>query len=208
MKNNKQTTMTEYLEREYIGKAKDKNYYVKMEIVKETDAKLRMIGILYDDTERAMKESTKQLGDQYTHRTLVRTLFAHIEGELSLMKQTVILWHRLNAINLSPLELRKLVDIPMIFDNSQIAIKPLRIPLKDSLKFTFGLLGSIPGKSAINIDTKSPGWISFCKAITIRDNLMHPKVEENLIMTEQGMEQVILAWNWFKDISSQLLPNK
>src|SRR6266496_1579679 len=137
MKNNKQTTMTEYLEREYIGKAKDKNYYVKMEIVKETDAKLRMIGILYDDTERAMKESTKQ---------------------------TVILWHRLNAINLSPLELRKLVDIPMIFDNSQIAIKPLRIPLKDSLKFTFGLLGSIPGKSAINIDTKSPGWISFCKA--------------------------------------------
>src|SRR6266498_1832614 len=112
MKNNKQSTMAEYVEREYRGKAKDKNFYIKMEIANETDAKLRMIGILFDDTERAMKESTKQLGDQYTYRTLVRTLFAHIEGELSMMKQTVILWYRLKAIKLTDLDLRKLVDEP------------------------------------------------------------------------------------------------
>jgi hypothetical protein len=201
MDNHQRSTWVDLLESEYQGKDKDEQYYIKLDIARELDAKLRMNDILFDDTKRAMQEATVQPGDQFKYRTLVRTLFAHIEGQLSGIKQIVLRWYRLRAITLTDEELGKLVDESTTFGELKVA--PIRQPLKENLKFSFKMLGLTPGRTPVNIDTNSPGWRAFCASIDIRDDLIHPKVEQDLVIAEPGMRQVMHAWKWFQEVSSQ-----
>ncbi len=206
METHKSFSMVEYVEKQYAGRARDDKYQLLIEVAKQVDSQHRFVDILFEDTRAAMKETLEQTGNQYKRRTLVRTIFAHIEGELSMMRQTVLLWHQLKAITLSDQSLRKLADEIAIFgDDSLMPEKPKRLSLKDNLKFTFEILGSTPGRSHISIDTQSEGWNAFGSAIKIRDNLTHPKAEEHFLMTDSDVEQVMLAWSWFVGVSSQAL---
>jgi hypothetical protein len=203
---NRKLTMVEYVENQYQGKDKNDLFDIQMRLAVESDSKLRLIGILYDDTKAAMEECSKEPNNQFKRRNLVRTLFAHIECELSLMRQTALLWHRLEAIELTKDELQKLGDeITIAGDDSLISEKPKRLRLTDNIKFTFALFGKTPGKSTVYIDTNSTGWDSFTKSIKIRDRLMHPKVEEDLILRDEDVVQVMLSWDWFKYTSALVL---
>jgi hypothetical protein len=176
MHNNMKSTMTERVEAEYAGKAKHDRYHLSMRIARQLDDNQRLFDILIDDTELAMKGATERLGDQHKYRTLVRTIFAAIQGQLSIMKQTVILGYGLKAIKLTDLDIQKLHDeISISGIDFPSSMKPIYLGLKDDVKFTFDIIALLPGVSARNIDTTSRGWHSFCKAITIRDNLTHPQ---------------------------------
>lgn len=195
----------ELIEKEYHGKPKDAIYYSKLELANNTDARLRLINILSDDARIALEELQLEPQDQYRQRTLVRTLFANIEGQISLFKQNIIDWFRAHGCTLTKGELEKLVDKPTIFEtNPEISVFPKRLSLKDNIKFTFEIYALKLGELNIKIDSNDRGWDSFCKAIVIRDGLMHPKSERDINLSETKIKTAIHAWLWFNDVSTKL----
>ena len=206
MDTNRRQTMVEYVERWYQEKGKDEKFDIQMELANAADAKIRMNDILFDDIRSALEDVNKQSDSQFKRRTFIRTMFAHIEAQLSMMRQVVVTWYRLGAIKVNDDDLKKLADeIRVAWDPSQIPEKTIRLKLTDGIKFTFKLFGSTPGKSFITFDTNSTGWQSFLIAVKIRDNLMHPKIEQNLLISDADFMHILNAWGWYSDISSRVL---
>jgi hypothetical protein len=200
--------MVEYVENQYRGSDKDHKYAVQMDLATHADSQLRLINILFEDARIAMEECSKEPDNQFKRRTLVRTLFSHIECQLSIMRQAALTWHRLGAIKLTEKDLQRLGDeIKITGDDVLMPGKPRRLKLIDNFKFTLKVYGQTPGKSSINIDIKSEGWNSFPLSIKIRDNLMHPKTEENLLLTDIDIKNVMTTWGWFIETITQASKN-
>jgi len=198
--------MREIAERNYKGKVSPEKYAAMLQLADEVEAALRLNNILFEDTGAALELASQDVNDGFRRRTLVRTLFAHIEGTLSRMRQVAIYWHRLDAIRLSDRDLRRCADEAALVGLSlPRGKKPIHMPLKDAVKFSFKLFGSTPGKLPVEIDAGSQGWRDFCEAIKVRDKLAHPKIESDLLMLPEDSEKVMRAWMWWVEISSRVL---
>jgi hypothetical protein len=209
METNRRQTMAQYVENEYQGKARDNQFELQMQLAIEADARIRMFDVLYDDTRSSFDRLNEDQTSQFNRRTLVRTLFSHIEAQLSIMRQTVLTWHRLGAIKLPNDDLRKLADeIRVTWDASQIPGIPIRLKLIDSIKFTYQIFISSLDRSRVDVDFSSQGWQSFLIAVTIRDKLMHPKIEQDLLISDSDLMHVLVAWNWYQEISARVFLNR
>lgn len=200
--------MVQYVESQYEGKTRGEQFELQMMLAKEADARKRMFDILYDDTKSAFDQLSNNKEAQFNRRTFVRTLFAHMEAQLSIMRQTVLTWHRLGAITLSDNDLRKLADeIRVTWDAAYIPGTPIRMKLIENIRFTLKLYSSTFSRSAVDVDSTADGLQSFLIAVTIRDNLMHPKVEQNLFISDPDLIHVIKAWDWYQEISARAFLN-
>ena len=173
-----------------------------MEVAIATAAIIRMNDILAFDAKVVFEGLGKDSRNQFWRRTFVRTMFANIEAQLSMMKQLAVRCHRLDFIKLSEIDLRKLADeIQLIWDASHIPGQPIRLPLIENVKFALKVFSSIPIIQPISVDTSSQGWQSLVIAVSVRDRLTHPKTEHDLFVTDSDVSRILAAWKWFGELT-------
>lgn len=155
---------------------------------------------LEDDWDRANWELEIVEDKQFRRRTLVRTLFAVIEGTIFALKHRIMEDYKIEIIDLSPEEYAVLAEESYRLDNRGHLKKSNSYPgLQGNTRFTFSIYARIRGaSSAFTIPLgKDARWQSFCTAIDIRNRLMHPKSTEDLIVSDSEWEAVQAAEDWF-----------
>jgi len=139
--------------------------------------------------------------DQYSRRTLVRTLFAMIEGVVFALKQRVLEEHRIGRIELSTAEYAVLAEESYdLKDSGQTKTSSNHQRPKANVKFAFpiharALGGHFELQPSLEQD---PRWQSFCRSIEIRNRLVHPKSLEDLIVSDSDLKDVLDAAAWFR----------
>lgn len=148
----------------------------------------------------------EQLGfdedDQFYRRTLVRTLFAMVEGAVFALKQEALEQYRIGKLELSPGEHAMLSEVSYSLKKSGAVNESSCYPkLIANIKFTFPICARAWG-TLFEFDpplSKEPKWGKFCQAIEIRNRLMHPKSLEDLEVQDSDLTDVLDAASWFSE---------
>lgn len=134
-----------------------------------------------------------ELDNQFARRTLVRTLFAFIEG----------MTHQLASVAIAsaPLELG-------IFSADELAIlrdeQGHRQRFRDRIKTVLRLYARIHG--ATFEPEMDAGWTALCKANDLRDRLTHPKGAASLQVSKEDCRNTIAAASqWYQVTVAALL---
>jgi len=159
---------------------------------------------LKSDVDIAINELSTTTDDikQYRLRVLVRTLFASIEGNIAIFKQILLGCNDIKSIQLENDDLEIIIENERTINDK--LIKPKRISLKDVVKFIFTTFAMEISKSEFKINTDSKEWQAFCDSIKLRDRLMHPKTNRDMVITNQEKNDLILASKWFFETSTFL----
>lgn len=159
---------------------------------------------LKSDVDIAIHELSSTTDDlkQYRLRVLVRTLFASIEGNIAIFKQILLGCNDIGSIHLENDDLAIIIENERTI-NDQV-IKPKRTPLKDVVKFIFTTFAMEISRREFKIDTDSKEWEAFCDSIKLRDRLTHPKTNNDMTITNQEKDDLLLASKWFFEASTFL----
>jgi len=139
--------------------------------------------------------------DQFCRRTLVRTLFAMIEGSVFALKQLILEEHRIiGKIELSPAQYAILSEEKYDLEESGVLRTLNTHPkLESNIKFTLPFYAHALGMS-FEFDPplgEEPGWGSLCQAHKKRNRLMHPKSQDDLTVSDGDLDDTLSAASWF-----------
>lgn len=169
------------------------------------DKHQELIEVLRDDwldVTELLRESEELYEDniQLNRRTLVRTLFAFVEGTLYAMKQQILVEYSLDRVQLSPAEFAILSEEAYTLKESGLlrAIKNY-LQIKANVKFTLPFFAE---KNDTNFEftpslKDNPIWQDFCSGVEIRNRLMHPKALEDLNVKDEEIESIVRTGEWF-----------
>lgn len=134
---------------------------------------------------------------EFARRCLCRTIFSMIEGQISFLKASALLFSVNHENCFSEQEILALQDRDsFVTDNGTVATRPAKIRLKDNLKLAFRLYGRSRGEE-YKINYQTPGGMAFTIAIGIRDRLSHPKDSKDWIIGKDKAKLILEAWSWF-----------
>jgi hypothetical protein len=163
----------------------------------------RFYDLIYDleeDWDQATWELEIIEDEQFRRRTLIRTLFAVIEGTIFALKHLLLEEHRVGILDLSPAEYAVLAEESYRVDQRGKLRGSVRYPsLKGNIKFTFSMYALARGASSEFTKplAEDSRWQSFCNAIDIRNRLMHPKSADDLIVSDLEWKDVQASREWF-----------
>jgi hypothetical protein len=180
-----------------------------MEEYKEFEARCSRHGELMEDLLFDWYYASEQLDpedfdeiEQLHRRTLVRTLFAWIEGSVFAMKREVLEHHKLGRLSLSVAECAILREESYTLrDSGDTDVSPSYAKLLPNIKFTFPIYARAWGKS-FEFDpplSAEPRWQKLHRAYQIRNRLMHPKSMEQLAVSDSDLEDVLSGASWFEE---------
>lgn len=168
---------------------------------------IELVEDLREDWCNAVEELRISDSDQFFRRTLIRTLFAMIEGAVFALKQLILEEHRMEKVNLSPAEYAVLSEESYnLKESGVLRVLDNYLRLKANIKFTLPFYARALGmlfKFEPPLD-KEPRWGSLCRAINKRNQLMHPKSQEDLVVGDHDLEDALSAASWFIEQLDQL----
>lgn len=153
---------------------------------------------------KMVKKSTKP----FWRRTLVRSLFACIEGINHRMKFVAMGMAEVNSVKLSRAEHALLREEAYnLNDNGDAISSKSKLKTADNLLFTLRTTARA-SKSSYTIDKASENWYSFKEALKIRDRITHPKTSGDLVISDSELKAIQKTLNWYitsvKDVLSIL----
>lgn len=153
--------------------------------------------ILTDDVEEIRQYGAKNQND-FARRALLRTHFAFIEGMVFQFQLLAIAYQKdfpsaFSHQDVSILEEKKY----QLKDNGQIEARDNFQKLPAKLLFSIKAYASTCGVD-FKPDTSHHGWAAFKRYLSIRNDLMHPKSVENLILDNKKLTDATEAADWFK----------
>jgi hypothetical protein len=180
-----------------------------MEEYKEFEARCSRHGELMEDLLFDWYYASEQLDpediddeEQLHRRTLVRTMFAWIEGSVFALKREVLEHHELGRLSLSAAECAILREESYTLrDSGAIDVSPSYARLLPNIKFTFPVYARAWGKS-FEFDPPLSAelrWQKLHRAHQIRNRLMHPKSIEQLVVSDSDLEDVLSGASWFEE---------
>lgn len=130
-------------------------------------------------------------------RTLVRAVFALIEGITYRIKQTAlelddVLDRRLTATERMAIE----EQAGRIDDSGQVKVRAEYPALVGNVRFAFNMLEKATS-SEFELDVGAVGWQAFKSSISVRDRITHPKQASDLEVTATETASLITAHLWF-----------
>lgn len=133
--------------------------------------------------------------EQFWRRTFVRAVFAQIEGKTFLMKRTA---HDRPSVQFSPAERSVLTEddyeVNTLNNKGEVTTRQTRNSTASNIKFAFKSLARARTPTvALNLD----GWDALLTGIHIRDRLTHPKQLEDLTVSDDDLDAVKVASDWF-----------
>jgi hypothetical protein len=162
---------------------------------------------LAEDVERSQKliertpGRTDSFGQDFARRTFVRTVFSEVEGFCALaMDQARSLCTGKGSFksDYTPEERAVLRgQVPRLDDSGRPEFDDLKMKTLPAIRFALSLAGR-GDQSLPQIDYKrAEGWPAVRVAIQIRDRLTHPKEPKDLDVTDEDLEHVRAAREWF-----------
>jgi hypothetical protein len=154
-----------------------------------------MIQILGKDCKEHY-EAIQNNQSQTQRRAYVRSVFALIEGVLYCTKTaTASLGVLLSKLSINELVVLNGTQLE-VNDKGDVASKPLHPRFLNNFKFTFKIFSkSLGSKFTLNISGQ--GWQSLCRAVKVRDRLMHPKIVSDLQVGDTEIIDTKSALEWF-----------
>ncbi len=148
-------------------------------------------------TEKLLKENNTQ---EY-RRIHIRILFTSLESVLSIIKDITqeLLFSNFDKGGELNIQKASLLDNYSYRIGKTGKIKRVNniISFKDNTAFTLRSFAEEAGVS-INFFGDS-GWQSFQEAIKIRNKITHPKIEKDLLISDENMKVLGNAQRWFMD---------
>lgn len=133
----------------------------------------------------------------FRRRSVIRAIFAAIEGQLWVMKQEFL---EVAGPTLTPAEVAMLREVQYGFGGSGGAVeKPARITLKENISFAIAMMDRLhPGTT---VDRGDGGWEALAKSLKVRDRLMHPKSTADIEVSEDEITTALQAQLWFMELT-------
>ena len=180
-------------------KGKDRDDFLLL--LDSFDTRDKLFHALLEDFQTANDLLKGQFQSQYNRRTFVRTSFAMIEGLLNVLTQTVLETSKNRFFELSKDELEKITEQTK---NTKGELRPKFISLAEKVQFSFKVFSQKMGGFSFEVDTTTTEWRNFEFAITVRNQLMHPRTPEDLILDEKQLSLVLGSSIWFINMYKNL----
>lgn len=166
------------------------------QIQQETKADQELKETLASDVQICI-DTLKQQDTQFARRSLVRTIFAAIEGLTHTLKRAAL--HHDGLFNERLREVDRVYLKEECFDlddNGKVKTRKSKIPLKTNVRLAFRTFAHM-ARLTLTLNVGDAGWDYFLKGIAIRDRLTHPKNSESLMVSDDEMETVENSYTWF-----------
>jgi len=142
---------------------------------------------------------------QFARRTLVRTLFAFIEGLTNQLSSVAAASAPTEAGIFTFEEIAALREQSYdVNEQGEVETRAARIALKRRIRLAFRCYPRIHGAS-FSPDFGGQGWSRLQEAIRIRDRLTHPKRDADLSVSDSDLGSVDAASAWYQDAILGLL---
>lgn len=159
---------------------------------------------LESDVVRAEALVTAEPKDDFARRTLVRTVFAEVEG----LCASAIDWSRYYASETSVFKESYTLAERSFLATRQVAKlnqrgeaewQPTTYPTtKQTIRFALSLVGRRAATQPA-IDYGDGGWEALCKGMAVRDRLMHPQTVDHVSVSDDDLAYMRRGRTWFID---------
>lgn len=130
-------------------------------------------------------------------RTLVRAVFAMIEGITYRIKQTALELDDVLDRRLTVTERMAINEqTGRVDDSEQVKVRKESPTLGGSVRFAFNMLEKVTC-SEFELDVGEVGWGAFKESISVRDRITHPKQASDLEVKNAEIASLITAHIWF-----------
>ena len=161
---------------------------------------VQLMSILAMDLLDAYEHSQTDPWHQPTRRVWVRTFCSQLEAFAYATKQMVAGFHGLPFVQLTDDDLAFLLETAI--QSKAGTKKPRFLPLKENLKHLTTTTAKAMGFT-YEFDIGSD-WLALLAVIAIRDRLVHPKVAIDMIVTDDELQVVGHAQDWYHRFSQGL----
>lgn len=152
---------------------------------------------LSNDLRICIEELKKDNDSQFWRRTLIRTVFAFIEGLIYGMKQITLEMSDVFELNFSQSQLALLSEQSYDLNEKGLAkAKPKFLELTSNVRFTFDAF-SQAFKIDFSLKVDDSDWLSFRQALKTRHRLTHPKKTKELIVSDDELHTALKGLAWF-----------
>jgi hypothetical protein len=151
---------------------------------------------LHGDVRQAL-DDVRTDDSQYNRRTLVRAIFAAIEGMVFMLKDNA-----LGSADKSP-DLYTVAELAMLRDeaytlkdNGSASIRKYYPPTDANLRFALTMYARGIGVKS-SFDPSGKGWSDFLDAIAVRNRVTHPKASTEYMISDSELVTARDTYFWF-----------
>lgn len=167
---------------------------------------IRILGSDFDRLRKRMFTSANRgyvsAADAAHARSLIRSLFALIEGTTSALKMHALgEWldreldssEKMQLVHYTQIVFEERTELDR---HGRIVMRPRRFPIEQNLKFAFSFYSETFGVPNA-LDTDSKWWHASMRSQVVRDRLMHPRDPQDLDMTPKEILDALEAGHGF-----------
>jgi hypothetical protein len=169
--------------------------------------------LLHQDVATCLKmvqqERTTNKVDLFWRRAYVRSVFAFIEGVTYRMKRLALEEKDKSKVDFSPAEIALLSEQTFdLDDQGEVTYRTIAFPLTKNVRFAFKALARV---NAVGYDLQvgDAGWEALKKSLKLRERLMRPKTQDDLLISNEEVDVVLNGSIWFvqnfKELFNRLL---
>ncbi|GEM_PF-1979024 len=160
---------------------------------------------LMDDVKCALVLWEHQ-GDEFAHRTYVRTVFTLVEGMIQFMKEGALLFDQFNHPPVLTQEEVVLLREEEVFlkSNGRVGTKKSKLQTLPNLKFAIDCYSRVFGVE-FTPNYSGQGWEDFQAGRNIRDRITHPKSVADLSVSLEEIKTVEAGMKFFREATAPLL---
>lgn len=155
--------------------------------------------ILKNDMYEIAKMPIGEESHDIAFRAILRTAFAYMEAMIFCLKSIALKLSVFGLGQFSPAEIAMLGEYSYELDDKGRAKTQVKfIPLLKNIRFAFEA-----GRRALHLrftlNVGDARWDSFQKALEIRNRITHPKIPDDLHLSEEDLAHIKSAFNWFAE---------
>jgi len=188
-----------------------------MEESKNTDDRstAELVEVLSNDfhrLEKRMVTSAKRgymsSADESNARSLIRALFALVEGVVYAMKIDALFVAEERGQPLSFAESALVFELRHeLSDHGEVIERPANVTLERNVRFAFRLYAQVFG-IASSLDTNSDWWHALRRSMRVRNRLMHPRQPADLDIGPKHVVDAVVAKRGFIQAVGETLRHK
>lgn len=138
-------------------------------------------------------------GEQVWRRSFVRNFYSVVEGCISMLKAQTLWVYDLQKWPLTDAERAMLKEETYSLNDKGVAYAQSKfLPTDANLRFVLELFLR-PANPAFRVDTGGSGWSAFKAGLKIRNRITHPNVGESFLITDDEVQLLLAAVDWFHD---------
>ena len=157
-----------------------------------------LLNVLMSDVAIAFEKLNSE-DNQFSRRTLLRSIFAFVEGVIYTLKQEILLQAKHNReFDLKPEEMLACrEEIFQVEKTGEIKSLTKYVDLLSNIRLTFKFYAK-----AFSIDYKldisGGAWQSFQRSLKVRHRITHPKHKSDMNITDQELVEAYTSYQWIR----------